>query len=1028
LKGEGLIQSFKPAQYLSFFKAYPNDVLDMFMDFSGNKEHFRGNFSIQGILAHDVLRQFDGALHLFSDSVEINHVTVKNTYLDAIIKNCTYHHGNIALDASLQKLSFPDTIPFLNEVGISGDLLAVGHFPDSLMISYFWEGTYKQDLSITEIDGTVLYKDQNIIFCDTTFLRIPGMVFELQGHIDSLSTLDIQFEMFADHFQTFLAQNDEIGINEAKIQGRIKGLLSNPDLSTIYLIDEAYRKSHHLSRARGAASIKHIKSHPSGNLFVDFSGLTITPYAFQEGSVFLEFENDTIFVSSLSLESNENEMELVGLLTLDSLVMVQEFAANIQGENLYLNAPFHVNFRSDEKRVSPLILRFNNGLFEAEASWNTEHQFFAHVKGTSLDLSDLLSLGSYNVPADGQTDFTLDVYGNYKNPILHFGGNIQDFVYDDYSFKNISVTAIYRDSLLLVEKGDIIQNPEKSLNFMGRFPMNIGIRKGVDSHFSQTSPFVFEVDFQQFPLDVVSSFLKDNSPIKGSVEGIFQAQGYYHDPVMKTNLMFQNVEINGFYFEQVLSQMQYKDKSVSIRNLNFKNPSGDYSIMGSFPVDLRLQPVSQRINESDTLLIYFNGSDKKLSYLTPFLSFLNEAEGNFITQLTLTGSPLKPTINGFVHVKESTLIFQGLLNPIQNVQGILTAQNNILEVNLKGNMEKHDSRLFSFSQDISKNRNVTLTGTLDLEDFVKPQLDLRLRGNNIYIRTLNDRINLVGDGDITLKGRDTLRAEGIYSAKEGVLNFDFKKAVLKPSIDENKTIFEYILELPVNGNVFLRNELVDIELEGEVVLEKRGYNSQIMSGSLSVRSGKFYYYSAIFDIESGEITFDPYANQISLNFQAITPVLDGSNHVIATVSGDIDKLSIELFDEKNMFTTQAEIIQLLTTGTVDNNQLITGAAQNYLETIFEKELERTASEWGGFERVDLKSQGSLFESPNLDSLTILLERRVGKNLYVSYEQALNNDNANRNIELEYRLNRNISIIGKADDESVSFSYRIRFQY
>jgi hypothetical protein len=129
-----------------------------------------------------------------------------------------------------------------------------------------------------------------------------------------------------------------------------------------------------------------------------------------------------------------------------------------------------------------------------------------------------------------------------------------------------------------------------------------------------------------------------------------------------------------------------------------------------------------------------------------------------------------------------------------------------------------------------------------------------------------------------------------------------------------------------------------------------------------------------------------------------------------------------------MFTSQAEIIQLLTTGTVSNGQFVTGAAQSYLETIFEKELERTASEWGGFERVDLKSQGSLFENPNLDSLTILLERRIGKNLYLSYEQALSNDNANRNIELEYRLNRNFSIIGEADDESVSFSYRIRFQY
>ncbi|MFO7974577.1 MAG: hypothetical protein R6V12_08080, partial [Candidatus Hydrogenedentota bacterium] len=43
----------------------------------------------------------------------------------------------------------------------------------------------------------------------------------------------------------------------------------------------------------------------------------------------------------------------------------------------------------------------------------------------------------------------------------------------------------------------------------------------------------------------------------------------------------------------------------------------------------------------------------------------------------------------------------------------------------------------------------------------------------------------------------------------------------------------------------------------------------------------------------------------------------------------------------------------------------------------------SASEWGGFERVDLKTRGPLFENPNLDSVSILLERRIGKDLYLS---------------------------------------------
>ncbi len=1027
-KGEILVQKIRPANWIPKWEAYPDDVLDILLDFSGNRDHLRGNFSVQGVLGNEILRQCEGTVRVYPDNFQVNHLLFNNPSLDALIRNFRYEKGHLTVDGHVNQVVFPEKISFLTGMGISGDFAASGHFPDSLSIHYLFTGNYRDELTVDRIEGGVIYLNQDLVFSDTTFVNIPGAGLELSGRIDSMAALDIRFEIQADGFQHRRNHTEFFTVNDARIQGRLKGRLSNPDLSAIYLINDADYNQYHLSRARGAASVEQIRIHPSGNLFVDFNELHIPPYSFKSGGSFLEFKNDTVLISSLNLSTENNQMELVGKFTLDSLLLIQEFAASLKGNNLYLQSPFQVDLRNRQVSVSPVNMQFNEGVFLGEGTWDKTNQFLVNIKGSSLNLSQLLSLSPEDIPMDGDVDFTLQMAGNRHDPTLAFQGRIKNFIYDEYAFEDVSAKFTYHDSVLILEKAGLIQNRRDYLNLFGRFPLEVTLDKGFAFHLPSNKPFALTTEVNQLSIGVLSSLHTRIQELQGVVDGIITAEGFYHDPAMNVNLTIQDFKLNQFTFNRILSQLKYENKKIAIQNFNLKNESGDYKISGFYPVDLRIQPVSDRVQARDSMFIRIEGTDGELSYLTAMIRAVEGAKGSFMTRLELSGSPKKPSMDGYLSLEKSTVTLKNVLNPARNVEGTFTVKDNSIDVNLKANMEKQDTRLFNLTRDTSKKQNVSLTGDIDIQNIFNPDLDLHLKGNKIYIRTLNDRIDLIGDGDITLKGQDTLRAVGIYATREGVLNFNFKRPVQNQPPRNQKRVFEYILDIPIDGNVFLRNELIDAELEGDVVLEKRAEERQILAGNLTVLSGKFYYYSAIFDIESGEITFDPYANNITLNFRAVTPVMDGSNQIIATLTGDIDKPVIELTDEKNMFTSQAEIIQLLTTGTVSNGQLVTGAAQSYLATIFEKELERTASEWGGFERVDLKSQGSLFENPNLDSLSILLERRIGKDLYLSYEQALSNENANRSIELEYRLNRNFSIIGEADDESVSFSYRIRFQY
>ncbi len=1025
-KGEMTAQKIRPSRWIPEFEKYPDDIVDVFISISGNPDHIRSDFRIQGVLFDEIIDKLEGSIRYIPPAVEINRLVMKNTLIETVLDRLTYNNRNFTVRLDIQKLNYPFHSPLISDRTVKGEISSSGLFPDSVVVQYHL-ADYNQNSS-DYINGSILYKDQDLILIDTNTVHFMGANLFLLGRVDKLSDFNLRFNLKANDVNSIPLNNKNISINSMNVQGRLKGPVEDPNISLIYLFNNTSYDRYSLLRARGAASVDHIRSEPSGDMYIDFSELYAGSTLFEQGGSFLEFLDDTILISSFSLRSGDNRMELVGKFTLDSTFIIDEFAASLKGNNVRMEHPFHLTIKKDAINSSPLNLTFNDGSLIGQGKWDGKENFNVSLKGQNLDISDLFSIQESYTDFDGKLTFNMSAKGSTEDPDINLQFNIDNFRWDNSTFQQIAGKMTFIDSTLLVDKAEIRQSKFNYINSFGRFPLALSFNDGMEFTLPVNQPFMMTSSFNQFNLESLDRLIGKNLKIRGLTDGIFKAEGFYNDPDMNINLTTQDAGISRFSFNNILSQLSYHDKKVNINTINLKNESGLYSVKGFIPVDLRLQPAGQRISIVDSLFIQIDGNDNKLSLLEPILKVLDNSEGSYSTSVVIRGIPGELEKSGYLKASNGTLTLDNVMNPVTNVNGTIELDNNMLNLSLKGNMIKSDSRFFRIVRPSTPKNNVILTGTINIEEILHPVLDLNLTGNSLYLHTLNDRIEAVGDGDIRLSGRDTLRAEGQFAMKEGLLNFNFRRPVVRIDNPNRTREFEYILEIPIDKNVFLRNDLIDAELEGTIVLEKRAGETQIMSGNLYVRSGKFYYYSAIFDIESGQIVFDPYANNITLDFRAVTPVMNGTNNVIATLTGDIDKPAIELSDERNMFVTQGEIIQLLTTGTVGSGQFVTGAAQNYLEAVFEKELERTASEWGGFNRVDLKTRGSLFENTNLDSVSILLERRIGKDLYLSYEQALNNNNANRNIELEYRLNRNASIISAADDESVSFSYRIRFQY
>jgi len=106
-----------------------------------------------------------------------------------------------------------------------------------------------------------------------------------------------------------------------------------------------------------------------------------------------------------------------------------------------------------------------------------------------------------------------------------------------------------------------------------------------------------------------------------------------------------------------------------------------------------------------------------------------------------------------------------------------------------------------------------------------------------------------------------------------------------------------------------------------------------------------------------------------------------------------------------------------------------GSATTALLSLAEVPLEQQAKKLagvGGLDRIDIKG-GTGPEGTYIDGTTALvIGGRIGRNFYLTYEGS--QEALLKNMEFEYRLNNKVSIIGKANDESVSGAVRLRLQY
>jgi hypothetical protein len=201
-------------------------------------------------------------------------------------------------------------------------------------------------------------------------------------------------------------------------------------------------------------------------------------------------------------------------------------------------------------------------------------------------------------------------------------------------------------------------------------------------------------------------------------------------------------------------------------------------------------------------------------------------------------------------------------------------------------------------------------------------------------------VNAIINGNLHVKkDRENIQVEGDVELNRATITMEFKQEREKGRRPSN--LFLDLNFDASQGNVWIRNDMANIELDGKVGVSYEG-GPLLVSGNLEVKQGTFYYLYKSFEVTEGKFNFNesPEINP-NIDVKAITLISSRSteNHeqdtVFLSVSGTMKSPEFDLYSKSSL--SKAEIMTLLSlnlgwedlTSVKSIEQSVTETAFNY---------------------------------------------------------------------------------------------------
>ena len=1024
------------------------------LTFTGN---FRGTNFNQGSLIAEIKNKKINVKQL---SISSGHDLISGT-LQSDLKKLT--SAKLILENfNLDKWNlFPKTTSLSGETTLK--LIGNVKSPDTLFTDINFKDSNIDNLNFNYLDGNLQYTNKILKVVDTLAIAIAGANIKFTGSADLDSGNLNATAYFTTDKQAPIYNILPIDSLKGNIEGYVnaRGTLSNPILKGQAFAHNFGTPKMHFKNTHFGYEIYNLYQNKSGEISIQaINGVSsIFSNPISEFDTKVLFNNDTLTLPEINIKSEEAALSMQGIIH-----QFRNFSfTDIKGkyrENYITNVnPLKITITQDSLILNPVSFNLNKGSFSLSAKYiaNKFQNLEFQLKNTNAKPIFAILNPSLNITGIFSGELFYNITG--KTPQITCTANLDNVNLPNHSFKKINLSAQVINNNIQLNNFTIYDTLDGYL--VGEGNLSCNFPKIPDSKFLNDYDLIdANISFNNFSFKTFDKYFISKQKKDGKLSGDFKITNTLLNPQINFDMTILDPIFGKISGLELRYDGYYRDSLLTFSNINMLDISGIYKGSGYLPFKINLSKGIAKLQKNSKMDMNFTFKTSSTPFMTNYIRLIETLDGDFNFALNLSGTPAKPIRSGNLNIKNGILNITPIENAITNLEGSAILTDNIMEiVSLSGNLTRPSNNgisiparisnfftnIFSSKKDNESQPNFTWEGSFDLTRFFKPDYNLTMKGNELYIRTLLAEQEGIVNGTLNFTGRDTININGDIIVDEFFIRNEFtKKKRVVENLPPPKVHTLINMHVIAPGKLYLKNSQLDSELEGEVWLTKNSRDPFRYSGSLDIRQGDFYYYGWKFSNLTGNIIFDPAEFNPQLNIHADLNLatyfsqesgesISGNEEemVIVRLTGDLEKPNL-LFESSQY--SQSDILMILSRTSLNNDETldasaISSSAMNIFGTYFERQLEQNIARISGLDEFKIRTQGDLFSSQGRDEWSFVVGQRIAPDFYLTYERKLSMVDPNQQLGMEYRLNKYNSIGGDIDQEGlIHINFKLKYHY
>ncbi len=925
----------------------------------------------------------------------------------------------------VENLNLNDWMEFQSDIVVDGEIYFDSFISNkkirdwSISSTVIETGLLHEDSLRVSFSG--IYNDKLFEFSEPVIAILNEQIIEIDGFINVRDNQS-QFKIKTDDFDLKMLPISYGGdLMEGTLTGEIQinGSLYSPNIFIELSAEELKTYLFSSSNNFLKGEIKDPYNLGSGDLQLTFENGQWSNLDIGDGEIDLNIKKGDVFINDISASSGDNFIQASGKIIQQETFFINKLEMAYNDHYMAIPQPLEAKTSLDELIIKPFIIHLDDGILEGEVTLGSKVN--GRIKLSNINsgfINDFFPQNNLNLSGlvFGEIGFMqAELYPNASFDITMKNGQIFN-----QSFNDLSISALINKQTIHIEDFSLTNNNKTGVHFIGKIPMKDGL---LSNRIEISSNFTY------LNMDIITQFIPDLNRIAGIVSGEFSFDSKYNDPKCTFKL---NIE-NGFYdkirFGKIKGTGFYKNNTLTFDSFSSINNHG--YINGSASLPFNLNYTSQKFGKkvlNKPIAVDIKGQFTHMDFLTDYISSVDSIRGTVDLDFSINGNWNNLKRNGHISLINCKLYTLMLEDPFVQLYASGKLQDNLLEIN----------QFQCIKSKKGGDNNLFITGSINFNKFFNPSYDIHLKGENIYFKSIADEIEGDVNLDLIIIGQDTVSIAGDIPINDLTMYKEFKTSEIsgEETSAKKRTQLHYDINFPVRESISLVNSQIDAKLNGELHYTRWGDNVADYNGELFFSEGKFYYYSEIFSISEGFLSFTHRGFNPVLDVIAITEIED--EEIQVSFFGPLDQPTLMLSSESGF--SQSDILELLTWGKRFEDQNITytglgnqaaAKVEKWLDNQFDRKIMEISrlDQLGILEEIQIEGATGLFDPKNTDSFSIKAGLSKKVSLKYAYHRSFSLANPSHSVGIEYKVNRYLSLLGDVDENGqIHAKYRLRYSY